>query len=54
MNTLPNDTNAISFFILRKMKINKQIAFVSFDKVFIEIERSKVRAPAFVFFKNMD
>jgi len=38
------------------MKINTPIAFVSFDKVFIEIERSRVRASAFilVLFKNID
>ena len=44
------------FVTLLKMKINKQFAFASFDKVFIKIERSKVRVSAWIleFFKNMD
>jgi len=43
-----------SFIILRKMKINKPIEFVSLETVFIEIERSKVSVSTFIIFKNMD
>ena len=34
------------------MKINKPIAFVSLETVFIEIERSKVSVSAFIIFKT--
>ena len=54
MNTLSKYAKTNRFIILRKMKINKTIEFVSLETVFIEIERSKVSVSAFIIFKNMD